>query len=104
MNVQDIIHLRKYLSILEHKDGKLSIKLSLKALTDPAILEMAENNKNKPMPSAILNTSVQKLARIVNIEYDTKLIEPKELETILTTRNREEFNQLTEKYLKVLSV
>lgn len=104
MNIQDLIQLRKYISVLEHKNGKISLQVSLKALTNPAILELASENSNKTLPSAILKISIQKLARIIHIEYDTNLIEPSELEDILTTRNRAQFNQLTEKYLKVLSV
>lgn len=100
MNVQDIIQLRKYITVLDHKNGKISLQISLKALTDPTVLDIVD----KPLPPAILKTSIQKLARILNIEYDTNLINPHELETILTTKNRAEFNQLTEKYIKVLSV
>jgi len=103
MNIENIIDLRKYLSVREHKNGKISLQLSVKALSDPKLKEIVQENKNKPMPSAIYSTSIQKLARIVNIEYDTKLIDPSELEEIFTTRNRAQFNLLVAKYLSVLS-
>ena len=103
MNIQNIIDIRKYVSIREHKNGKISLQLSLKALLDPKLKEIVAENKNKPMPAAIYSASIQKLARIVHIEYDTKLISSNELEEIITTKNRAQFNLLVEKYLSILS-
>ncbi len=107
MNIQNLIDLRKYLTIKEHvKDnekGKISLQFSIQALLDPKVMEIINENKNTPKPEAIYNTSIQKLRRIITIEYNSNIIIPSEFEDILTTRNREHFNQLVEKYLSILT-
>ncbi len=103
MNIQNLIDLRKYLTVLEHEKGKISLKFSVQALLDPKVLEIINENKNTPKPKAIYNTSIQKIKRIITIEYDDSVIIPNELEEILTTRQRDQFNQLIEKYLTILT-
>ncbi len=104
MDLQAIIALRKYLSIDEHKDGEISLNISLKVLADNKAMAFVSDMKKKNIPKAILDSNLDIIGRKVKLTYDTKSIVPSEFDEILTTRNRTRFEELVVKYEKVLSV
>ncbi len=103
MNLQALIALRKYLTIADHKKGKIKLNFSMKVLADNDAMTLIKEMKNQKMPQAISNSSLNLLTRSVMLEYDAQSIIPAEFDEFLTTRNRPRFEELVEKYKTVLS-
>ncbi len=103
MNLQVLVALRKYLTVNDHKDGKITLNYSLKVLSDSDAMEMIKDIKNHKMPKAILDSDLNIFASTVLIKYDTNYLEPTEFEEFFTTDNQERFDELVTKYTDVLS-
>ncbi len=103
MDLQALIALRKYLTIQEHANGKIKLSFSFKILGDNTAMDLIQNMKGKKMPKAILQTKLNVFARQVELEYDSQSIVPNEFDELLTTRNRERFEELVKKYEDILT-
>ncbi len=103
MDIQSITTLRKYLTISDHKPGKMVIKFSMQLLTDNEAMKVINANKNASMPKAIRKSKLNLIMRTVTLEYDTSVISPADFNEILSTKDRKQFEALAEKYRNVLS-
>ncbi len=103
MNLQALIALRKYLTVLSHSDGSIKLSFSLQVLSDSTAMTLIKEMKGQKMPKAILDTNLNIFARSLVLNYDTNCIVPSEFDELLTTRSRSRFEELVEKYTEVLS-
>lgn len=98
MNLASLSALKKYLTVQEHKNGTIKLKVAFSALSDPKVQEIMAEFKNKSMPQAILDTKVNIFTQTLTIKYDINCINPNDFEEILTTGDENRFLQLAEKY------
>lgn len=98
MNFQNLSSLRKYLTLCEHKNGTLKVKIKASALSDPIVKECMAEFKNTPMPKAILGTNVNIFTQTITIKYDTNSINPQDIDELFNTPSEERFTLLAETY------
>lgn len=98
MNFANLSALRKYLTLQEHKNGTIKLKVAFSALSDPKVQEVMAEFKNKSVPQAILDTKVNIFTQTITIKYDTNSIKPNDFEELLTTKDENRFLCLAEEY------
>lgn len=103
MDVQTLAKLRKYISIVKHVEGHIDLKFSAKILSDKNAMSFIEEHKKQTVPAAITRSSLNIFTRTLSIDYDVKSIVPKEFDELLTTRSYPRFEELSQKYEKVLT-
>lgn len=102
MDLKNLASLRQYLTVVEHKNGTLKLKIKAAALADPIVKTCLEEFKNTPKPQAILDTKFNLFTQTVTIKYDTNSINPQDIDEILSTQNNERFVTLAETYYNKL--
>ena len=98
MDLKNLSSLRQYLTVTEHKTGTLKLKVKATALADPIVKNYLEEFKNTPKPKAILDTKFNLFTQTVTIKYDTNIINPQDIDEIMSTQSSERFLALAETY------
>lgn len=93
----------KYLKIVHHVKGRIRVKAGLGIIKDPifrkagGISEKKINEIGSSLPG-VLDSRVNIKARSIVIRYDPGVIDPEELETLITTKDPSVSRAILEKY------
>lgn len=94
MDFKILMALREYLSVAHHVPGRIRLKFSMGLLKDKDALKLISEFENSPVPPAVKDARINKMARSVVIEYDKNVIDPAKLDEVLKTKNTARFETL----------
>ncbi len=103
MDLQSLSVLRKYIKVVDHKAGSIKLKVAFAALSDPKVKQIMAQFKEHKLPKAILDTQINIFTQTLTLKYDITIIDQKEFEEILTTKDENKFLSLAEKYHSILT-
>ncbi len=103
MDLQSLSVLRKYINVVDHKTGSIKLKVAMSALSDPTVKKIIAQFKDNKLPKAILDTHINIFTQTLTLKYDISIIDPKDFEEILATKDNTKFLSLAEKYHSILT-
>ena len=93
MNLQDFLEIRDMVSIVEHKGGRITMRVSPRVFSHPAagtLKSMAQGE----LPDGVLNVGMNIFTASLSIDYDPHRISSTELEEFLTSTDAERIHAL----------
>lgn len=103
MTVHDLLDLRDCISISRHEPGRLQLKLSLAILQRPAAKELIGLGRGHKSP-ALLDASFNIFSRSATLEYDSKLVNPEDIDRFFSSDDPEEIGSLAGKVAGLFGV
>lgn len=82
MTFDSIFELRRHLRIKEHSPGRLTLKISLAVLRDPALSDLPGFDRTPP---GVHKVRFSMFSRTVTLDYDSGILPPELIEELVMT-------------------
>ncbi|XPV75060.1 MAG: HMA2 domain-containing protein [Desulfovibrio sp.] len=104
MDFELLLGMRGHVAVAHHVPGRIRLKVSISALADPRVKSMIKNTSSHALPRGVKNYRVNFFSRSVVVEYDQGVIDPSNLNEVLTTNDQARFELLAENFKTLLPV
>ncbi|ADD68898.1 conserved hypothetical protein [Denitrovibrio acetiphilus DSM 12809] len=92
---EDLLNLKKYISVVHHVDGRIRLKVNPAIMKDPLSKKLGEISGSLP---GVLDKRINMMAKSVVLRYDPSVVPPQDMQALLGSPDIEVSKKILDKY------